>query len=381
VTLGRRKPPLRRSSSNRSVRSRLAEVERASRTGSFVWRPVPCELTASAELCRIFGVEGQGMALEPAALLDAVHPEDRRELEAALQRAFATRRAYVARFRIVRPGATVRVECRVRPRVASDPLEFIGTVSDVSQRESTDEALRRASSELARMNRVNTLGGLTASITHEVNQPLTAVVTNANACLRWLAALPPNLEEATESLREVVYEGTRASQLIARFRMMLAGGEPHMSPLRVEDTIRDVVGLIRADAKARGVTVLEQCSREIPRVLGDQVLLQHLILNLAMNALEAMSSVNDRPRTLTLRAEPYGPDDVRVLVRDTGPGLDPHARDRLFEPFFSTKPQGMGMGLAISRSIAEAHGGQLWVTPNEDGGETFQFTAPRDNPG
>jgi PAS domain S-box-containing protein len=381
VTLARRKPPVRRSSSNRSVRSRLAEVERASRTGSFVWRPALCELTASAELCRIFGVAGQGMALEPAALLDAVHPEDRSEVEAALQRAFATRSAYVARFRIVRSDATVRVECRVRRTVASDPLEFIGTVSDVSQRESTDEALRRASSELARMNRVNTLGGLTASITHEVNQPLTAVVTNANACLRWLAAVPPNLEEATESLREVVYEGTRASQLIARFRIMLAGGEPHMSPLRVEDTIRDVVGLIRADAKARGVTVLEQCSRETPRVLGDQVLLQHLILNLAMNALEAMSSVNDRPRTLTLRAEPYGPDDVRVLVRDTGPGLDPHARERLFEPFFSTKPQGMGMGLAISRSIAEAHGGQLWVTPNEDGGETFQFTAPRDNAG
>jgi C4-dicarboxylate-specific signal transduction histidine kinase len=221
------------------------------------------------------------------------------------------------------------------------------------------------------------LGEMTASIAHEINQPLGAIVNSASACLRWLTA--QKLEEAERSLARVIAEGQRAGEIIARVRALAKKAPPQKDWIDIDETIQEVLALARTEVQRSGIALETRLSDDVhhvPLILADRIQLQQVILNLIMNAIEAMSGAGDGPRELVIRSGTGEKQCVLVTMRDSGPGLDPKILDRLFDPFYTTKPQGMGMGLAISRSIIEAHGGRLWATANDDRGATFQFTLP-----
>ena len=224
------------------------------------------------------------------------------------------------------------------------------------------------------MTRVATLGELTASIAHEINQPLGAVVNNASACVRWLAA--QNLEEARQSAARVVADGHRAAEIIGRIRALAKKAPPHKDWLDLNATIRDVLALARSEVQRHGVVLETHLAAEVPLILGDRIQLQQVLLNLVMNAIEAMSGVGAGPRELWVSSEQVAATEVVIAVRDSGPGLDPQSLDRLFDAFYTTKPHGLGLGLAISRRIIEAHGGRLWATANAPQGAVLQFTVP-----
>jgi PAS domain S-box-containing protein len=253
----------------------------------------------------------------------------------------------------------------------------VATISrDITQRKHAEAELLRAREELAHVSRVTTMGELTATIAHEVNQPLAALVANANACIHWLAAEPSNFDEVHAAAKRIIRDANRASEVMMRIRSFLTRAKPHHAPLEVGEAIRDVVSIVQGEARARRVRLVAAAGSDLPPVMGDRVQLQQVMLNLAMNAIEAMGAVNDRERFLEIGGCLDPADEVRVYVRDTGPGLDEAQRERAFDAFYTTKPHGMGMGLAISRSIVETHGGRLWSERNPGAGETFQFTLP-----
>ena len=236
-------------------------------------------------------------------------------------------------------------------------------------------ALAGAGMDLARATRVATFGELTASITHEINQPLGAVVTYASSAMRWLDMQPPNVAEAREAVTQTVREANRASEVIARVRALFQKQPPQMERLDLNEIIREVLDLTQSDLQKARITVETELVSDLPLVLGDRIQLQQVILNLTVNAIEAMGKVSGRPRTLRIKST-IDADGVLALVQDNGVGLEPGLMERIFHPFFTTKSQGIGMGLSISRSIVEAHGGRLWVTPVAPHGAIFQFTLP-----
>ena len=244
----------------------------------------------------------------------------------------------------------------------------------LTERKRADEALREAQVELAHVTRVTTIGGLAAAIAHEINQPLAAVITNGSACLRWLAGTTPNLDEARQAVGRIIRDGNRASDVIAKIRALLRKTGTEKERLDMNDVIREVVALAQSEIRRNGVTLRAQLEGNIPPVLGDRVQLQQVVLNLIMNGIEAMSAVGDRPRELIISTQSGEIDQVHVTVQDSGIGLDPKSMERIFDAFYTTKSEGMGMGLAISRSIVENHDGRLWAVPNDGPGATFQFT-------
>jgi len=252
------------------------------------------------------------------------------------------------------------------------------TIMDISERKRAEEALQEAQAELAHVTRLTTLGELASSIAHEVNQPLAAVTTSGNAGLRWLAADPPNIEKARMCLTRIVRDAGRASDVIARIRTLVKKSPPAEESLDVAEVIQDVLAMADVEARRHEVTIRAQYSIGVPPACGDRVQLQQVILNLVMNAIDAMKAVTDRPRELLIRCEEGEPGTILVAVRDSGVGVDSLGADRIFDAFYTTKPDGLGMGLSISRSIIEAHGGQLWTVANDDHGTTFQFTLPID---
>jgi PAS domain S-box-containing protein len=256
-----------------------------------------------------------------------------------------------------------------------EPMFTIGMVEDITERKRAEEALRKAEVELAHVTRVTTLGELAASIAHEVNQPLGAIVADANACLNWLTSTAPRVDEAREALGAIVDEGHRAAEVIQRIRQLARRAEPHKELLDVNSVIREVAVLVRNEALGRRVSIRTELASALPVVLGDRVQLQQVIMNLAINGMDAMASVTDRPRELLIQSQPES-DQVLVMVQDAGIGIDPDNINQIFDAFFTTKSSGMGMGLSISRSIVEAHGGQLWAGSNVGPGATFQFSLP-----
>jgi signal transduction histidine kinase len=244
------------------------------------------------------------------------------------------------------------------------------------QRKRAEEALHRVQAELAHVTRLTTLGQLAASIAHEVNQPLAAIVADANASLNWLAAAEPELERVRETLTAIATDGHRAADVIQRIRQLATKTEPRKARLDVDDVLRDVVALVRAEVARYEITLALDSAPSLPSVVGDRVQLQQVVLNLVMNAIEAMAPVTSRPRRLVIRSERHDDDGVRVAVHDTGVGIGASELDRVFGAFFTTKPGGMGMGLSISRSIIEAHGGRLWAAPNAPHGAVVQFSLP-----
>src|SRR5262245_3740888 len=243
-----------------------------------------------------------------------------------------------------------------------------------AERSRAAQALREARAELTHVTRVMTMGELTASIAHEINQPLAAIVTNANASLRWLAGESPNLDEARDALGRILRDGNRAGDVIARIRALVKKNGTEQVSLNINEVVQEVVGLIQSEIQKNGVILRMELAADLPRVLGDRVQLQQVILNLVMNGIEAMASVSDRRRELLIHSRRHRSGEVLVAVQDSGVGLQSDGLDHLFKAFFTTKPKGMGMGLAISRSIIEAHGGKLWAVPNDGPGATFQFT-------
>ena len=236
---------------------------------------------------------------------------------------------------------------------------------------------QRAEAELARVNRVTTMGQLTASIAHEVNQPVAAVVTNADAALRWLGAQPPDLEEARHALRDIIKDGNRASDIIQRIRTLINNQvSARKERLDINEPILDVIALTRSEVLTNSVSLEMRLAKDLPLVQGDRVQLQQVMLNLIINAVQAMSGVRERSRELLIGSAKDASNGVLVTVQDTGPGLNPESFDHLFDAFYTTKPGGMGMGLSICRSIIEAHGGQVWATANEPQGAIFQFILP-----
>jgi C4-dicarboxylate-specific signal transduction histidine kinase len=240
----------------------------------------------------------------------------------------------------------------------------------------SERRYREAQMELAHANRVATMGQLAASIAHEVTQPIAAAFTNAQAALRWLGTQPPDLEEVRQALGRIVKDTNRASDVIGRIRDLIKKAPPQKDSLDINETIRDVIVLTSGEVVKHGVSAQTQFAEGLPLVQGDRTQLQQVILNLIINAIEAMSCVGEGSRRLLISTARHGQDGVLVAVRDSGPGLTPADHERLFEAFYTTKPSGLGMGLSICRSIIEAHGGRLWTTANVPRGAVFQFTVP-----
>jgi len=248
-------------------------------------------------------------------------------------------------------------------------------VASLFERTRAEEALRQAQANLAHVSRVMTLGELTASISHEVNQPLAAVVTNGQICLRLLALERPRPDEMRATVQRIVRDANRASEVLQRIRTLAKRSEPQMVSLDINEVIREAIPLVQREVSNHGASLRTELASALPPVLGDRVQLQQVVINLLINGVEAMAPIMDRPRELLIRSQ-HDAGQVHVAVRDSGIGIDSKTAEQLFSAFFTTKPSGMGMGLSISRSIIRAHGGRLWASPNPDHGAAFQFTVP-----
>jgi PAS domain S-box-containing protein len=357
----------------------LAEAQRLSHTGSWAWNVSTGEVFWSRELFRIFGLDPERTALNIDLIKKLRHPEDRAFAEQTFYTAVREKRDFEMESRIVLPDGSIKhVRTVGHPSVndVDDPVEFVGTVMDVTERRQGEEALRKSQAVLAHVTRVTTLGEMTASIAHEINQPLAAVVNNASACLRWLAGQAPNLEEARQSAALIVADTHRAGEIISRIRALVKKSPPRKDWVDINETILEVIALARSEIQRNRVSLQTQLVSDVPLILSDRIQLQQVILNLVMNGVEAMASVADRPRELLIYSHRHESDKVLVAVQDSGIGIDSQNLEKIFDTFYTTKPQGMGMGLAISRSIIEAHGGRLWAVPNDGPGATFQFTLP-----
>ena len=258
----------------------------------------------------------------------------------------------------------------------SKPKMFISTIIDVTDTRRAQDTLRETQSTLARITRLTTMHTVTASIAHEVNQPLAAIVANGNAALRWLQKTPPEATEATENVKQIINDGYRATQVVAGIRAMFKRDEHSKVVLDVNEVVQEVVELLRAELSSRRVSVHTELGQELPQISADRVQLQQVLHNLVMNAGEAMSAMPDDARMLTINSMPHSRNEVIIVVEDSGPGIDPKDMDRIFDAFFTTKPQGMGMGLSICRSIIEFHGGRLWASARHPNGSIFRVTLP-----
>jgi C4-dicarboxylate-specific signal transduction histidine kinase len=247
----------------------------------------------------------------------------------------------------------------------------------MSERQRAEDALLTAQAELARVTRVTAMGEMAASIAHEVTQPLTGIVTNGNACLHWLASAPPNVEKARTTVERIIRDSNLASEVIHDIRTLVKKAPPHREPVALNDLVYRTLTLASGEITRHQVELQTVLAADLPNVLGDRVQLQQVLLNLIINAVEAMSSITGRARVLTVRSERReAPETVTITVRDSGVGLDPRRAERLFDAFFTTKPEGMGMGLSICRTIISAHGGHLSNANNADHGATFEFKLP-----
>jgi PAS domain S-box-containing protein len=361
----------------RRSEAKLIEAQRVSQTGSFVWNVATGERFGSREYLRILGYD-QPRSVTSEMVLQRVHPEDRARVEQTIDRAPRVGKDLDYEHRLLMPDGSVKcvhvVAHAVRDR--EDQLEFIGAVVDVTATKQAEEKLHRAQTELAHVARVTTLGELTASIAHEVNQPLAAAVANAEACLRWLDRETPDLAAARRSVEWVINDSCRASEVIRRVRALAKKSDFAKVPLDVNDVVREAIVLVQRELSSQLVSLRTELAPSLPTILGDRVQLQQVIINLLMNGIEAMQPITDRQRELVIRSGQDEKRRVHVNVTDCGVGISAEIANRLFNAFFTTKASGMGMGLSICRSIVEAHEGRLSASPNEGPGATFQFVLP-----
>jgi PAS domain S-box-containing protein len=357
---------------------RLAEAQQLSKTGSFITDLLGDDHNWSEEAFRIF-------EFDPAAKVSVelirktIHPEDLPTFEAVIARGMTGADVDFG-FRIVTSRGAVkhlRGMARVMAQSGGRPL-FIGALQDVTQSKLAEEALDKARSELAHVARIATLNTLTASIAHEVNQPLSGIITNASTCRRMLDGDPPNIEGARETARRIIRDGNRASDVITRLRALFSKKDFTLEPLDLNEATREVMALSLSDLQRNRVVLLSDLAEDLPLVIGDRVQLQQVILNLVRNASDAMLGVEGRPKELLIKTARDESDRVRLSVIDAGVGFAPEAADKLFEAFHTTKTDGMGIGLSVSRSIIERHHGRLWAEANAGPGATFSFSVPCD---
>jgi PAS domain S-box-containing protein len=356
----------------------LSEAQRLSSTGAFSWRVDTDEVAFSEELYRIFEFDPNSIVtLE--RVRERVHPDDLPSLSAQMARVRAGEGCLGYEIRLLMQDDRVK-HLRTFGRVIrhqDDRMECLAAVQDVTERRIAEQALGHARSELAHVSRISSLGALTASIAHEVNQPLAGIITNASVCLRMLAADPPNVDGARETARRTIRDGNRAAEVITRLRGLFGRRAATIEPVDLNDAAREVIALCAEDLQRNSAVLHTELASDLPLVGGDRVQLQQVVMNLVRNALDAVSGVDGRPRRLLIRTEPDGDDCVRLAMRDSGVGFGPEGTERLFEAFYTTKNEGMGIGLFVSRSIVESHGGRLWAQANDGSGATFAFSIPR----
>ncbi len=355
----------------------LAEGQYLSRTGTFSGRVDTDLVTFSEETYRIFEFDRESpVTLQRIA--GRIHPEDSQLFSEKMAgtRTGGENHDYEIRLRM--PDGSVK-HLHAVSHATRDPeagFEYIGAIQDVTQRRASEEALAKARSELARVSRVTSLGVMTASIAHEINQPLSGIVTNASTCLRMLAADPPNIDGARETARRAIRDGNRVSEVVTRLRSLFSKKDSTMEPVDLNDAAREVIALSLSGLQRNRVVLHQEFAGDLPAVRGDRIQLQQVILNLVRNASDAMSMVEDRARRLLIKTERDEGNRVRLTVQDVGIGFAPHVVERLFEAFYTTKNDGMGVGLSVSRSIIEIHQGRLWATLNDGPGATFSFSIP-----
>jgi PAS domain S-box-containing protein len=357
----------------------LAQAQEISQTGSWRWNVDTGQLRWSTEFLRIFGFDPATSEPSYATAMERVAPEDRPAFEQVLDRAVRERTGFQHEYRIfLADGSVKHLQSVGHPDIAeSGHVEYIGTVMDITGRKRAEQALRDAQADLAYVTRLTMMGELAASLAHEINQPLAAIVTNGSAGLRWLNQDPADLGEVRAAFSRIVRDGARAGDVIRGLRALAKKIGPELAKLDINDAIDEVLALTRSELQRHGVVLHTDLLAGDRSAFADRVQLQQVLMNLILNGIEAMKAVAGRQRILTISSEAAEPDGVLVAVADTGPGLDPDTADRIFEPFFTTKPQGLGMGLSICRSIVTAHGGRLWASPNAPYGTVFRFTVPQ----
>jgi PAS domain S-box-containing protein len=354
----------------------FVDAQRLSKTGSFIADIVGDDNIFSEEAFRIFELD-PATKVTVQRIREIIHPDDLAGWDAMIARAMSGADVTFAYRIVTTRGAVkhVRGVAHVRERIAGRPL-FVGALQDVTESIVAEEALNRARSELARVARVTTMGELTASIAHEVKQPIAAAVTSAQTALRWLETQPPELGEVREALSRIVRAGKRAGEVVGRIRALVTKAPPPKESVEINAAIREVVELTRGEAVKSGVSVRMDLAEGLPPVQGDRVQLQQVVLNLILNGIEAMAGGGESSRELRISSKKDDAGGVRVAVADSGPGLAAGAPDQVFAPFYTTKPSGLGLGLSICRSIIEAHDGRLWASANATRGAVFQFTLP-----
>jgi len=374
----------------------LNEAQRVAKIGNWRFDLRFNSVTWSAELYRMFGVQAADFARTYEAFLSRIHPDDRVRVAQTSAQTLADGKSFQLEYRIVLPGGEIRTIREIGNAIAGPEGQItglFGTAQDITESRRGADALRaserrfaraeeqlgQARAELTRVARAMLVGELATSIAHEVNQPLTCVVTNAEAALRWLAADPPNFVQASTALERIIRDGNRAAAVVARIRILLKNGKSTKTRFKLDIAISDLLALMEGEARRRQVELQVRIAPDLPAVIADRVQLQQVLLNLTVNAFDALDNVQDRPRQVEIEAEPVGPASVQVCVRDSGVGLAGPPWDRVFDAFYTTKPDGLGMGLTISRTIIESHGGRLWAQPNQGPGVSFRFTLPIDD--
>src|SRR6202142_170401 len=366
----------------RQTEAYLEEAQRLSHTGSWAWNVARREnVHWSQEQYRLFGLDPKSDSSSFEKAFQRIHPEDQGTFNRVIERAIRERSDFEVDYRTVLPdGSTKYLRSVGHPvfNASGELVEFVGTGIDITERRQAEkerERLRQVQADLAHINRATTMGELTASLAHEINQPISAAATDARTCLRWLAREQPDIGEAREAAARVVNAVTRAADIISRLRQLFRKGAPQTNLVDVSEVIQEMVVLLRGEASRHSVSILTELSEDLPRVVADRVQLQQVLMNLMLNGIEAMQDTNTE-RQLTIRSLMAERGQLLISVSDTGVGIPQEQADQIFNAFFSTKTQGTGMGLSISRSIIESHGGRMWATSNSGRGATFNFTLP-----
>jgi C4-dicarboxylate-specific signal transduction histidine kinase len=310
-------------------------------------------------------------------ILQRTHPEDAALVKQTIERALQDGKDFDYEYRLVMPDGSIKYVHVVAHALSdeSGSIDFVGAVMDVTERKRAEEALHQAQADLAHVNRVTTMGELTASLAHEINQPIAAAVTNANTCLRWLTRDQPDLEEARAAAMRIVKDGTRAGEITSRIRLLFKKGTPERELVDVNGVIREIIVLLRGEAMRYNISFRTELAEDLPQFMGDRVQLQQVMMNLIINSIDAMKDVDGR-REVDIESQRAENEHILVSVSDTGVGLPPRQADQIFNAFFTTKPQGTGMGLSISRTIVESHGGRLWAADNSPRGASFRLSLP-----